>query len=98
MACQARVTDRDLEVEVPDESRLFNLKVLVSGLSREVAVHSTLRKYYLELAPPVIEDQRSDWERLRDAAANVAAKEDFPMTDDRARCAGCAFRRPCGRQ
>ncbi|HNS47967.1 MAG TPA: ASKHA domain-containing protein [bacterium] len=72
MACQARVTDRDLEVEVPDESRLFNLKVLVSGLSREVAVHSTLRKYYLELAPPVIEDQRSDWERLRDAAAGRA--------------------------
>jgi hypothetical protein len=35
--------------------------------------------------------------RLRDKEANVAVREDFPMTEDVARCRVCAFRRLCGR-
>jgi hypothetical protein len=34
---------------------------------------------------------------LRPGAVNEAAAELFPMTDDVARCAGCSFRRLCGR-
>ncbi len=34
---------------------------------------------------------------LVDPAANLAAEEAFPRTADRAACARCAFRRPCGR-
>jgi len=36
--------------------------------------------------------------RLVDPAANAARREDFPLTDDLARCASCAFRRLCGRE
>jgi hypothetical protein len=34
---------------------------------------------------------------LVDREKNAARVEDFPQTEDRARCARCAFRRPCGR-
>jgi hypothetical protein len=34
---------------------------------------------------------------LRDPTANVAVRTDFPLTEDRASCRECAFRRPCGR-
>lgn len=36
--------------------------------------------------------------RLRDVEENVAHIDDFPMTDDLARCSRCAFRRLCGRE
>ena len=35
--------------------------------------------------------------RLRDAAKNVAHRDDFPMTDDLEKCRICAFRRLCHR-
>ena len=36
--------------------------------------------------------------RLRDKDANVALREDFPMTEEVSRCRVCAFRRLCGRE
>ena len=36
--------------------------------------------------------------RLRDKAANVAVREDFPMTVDTVKCATCVYRRLCGRE
>ncbi len=36
--------------------------------------------------------------RLRDADTNLADIHDFPMTDDLARCPGCAFKRLCGQE
>jgi hypothetical protein len=35
--------------------------------------------------------------RLLDKAANVARRDEYPMTDDLQKCAICAFRRLCGR-
>ena len=35
--------------------------------------------------------------RLRDKAANVAVRDDFPLTEDLGRCGVCTYRRLCGR-
>ena len=35
--------------------------------------------------------------RLADPEANRAEMDDFPMTEDRGRCAVCVYRRLCGR-
>ena len=35
--------------------------------------------------------------RLKEPARNLALREDFPLTEDRDKCAVCQFRRPCGR-
>ena len=35
--------------------------------------------------------------RLKEPTRNVAVREDFPLTEDRTKCAVCSFRRPCGR-
>jgi uncharacterized 2Fe-2S/4Fe-4S cluster protein (DUF4445 family) len=67
LACQTKIIDGDLTVFVPPESRFFNLKVLVSGLTRDIKIRTSIRKYYLRLQPPTIEDQRPDWERMKSA-------------------------------
>ena len=36
--------------------------------------------------------------RLRDKEGNVAARDDFAMTDDLEKCTVCAYRRLCGRE
>jgi hypothetical protein len=35
--------------------------------------------------------------KVHDLETNTALREAFPLTDDIATCAACAFRRPCGR-
>ncbi|MFH0797375.1 MAG: ASKHA domain-containing protein [Candidatus Omnitrophota bacterium] len=78
LACQTKVTDRDITVLVPLESRFLNLKVLVSGLSRDITVRTNIKKYSLQLSPPTIEEQRPDWERIQQAisvASGITAGE-----------------------
>lgn len=71
------------------------LAYLAQGTEVDVAVDPAALEGFRSLFRKSVEQMRS---RLRDPAANLAVRDDFPMTDDRARCAGCAFRRPCGRQ
>jgi len=78
LACQTKIIDCDLTVFVPPESRFFNLKVLVSGLTRDIKIHTSIRKYYLQLQPPTIEDQRPDWERMKSA---ISAASEFKEDD-----------------
>ncbi len=72
LACQTRVNLQDLRVMVPSEFRFFNLKTMVSGIIRDVQLRTSLHKYYLELPPPTIEDQRPDWERLKSALSSLS--------------------------
>ncbi len=80
LACQIKIVDCNLTVFVPPESRFFNLKVLVSGLTRDIKVHTPIRKYYLQLQPPTIEDQRPDWERMRSAISDVSEFNEKEIT------------------
>ena len=80
LACQTKIIDCDLTVFVPPESRFFNLKVLVSGLTRDIKVHTPIRKYYLQLQPPTIEDQRPDWERMRSAISSASEFRENEIT------------------
>src|SRR5438132_2521 len=85
LSCQARIYE-DLTCEVPQLLRVP--KAATMGLSRLVIIDPNVRKVYLELAEPDLEDQRSDVTRLRDAltaeghdmAAGVAVLRTLPMT------------------
>jgi len=64
LSCQARIYE-DMRCEVPQLLRVP--KAATMGLGRLVILDPNVRKVYLELAAPTLEDQRSDVVRMRDA-------------------------------
>jgi uncharacterized 2Fe-2S/4Fe-4S cluster protein (DUF4445 family) len=64
LSCQARIYE-DMICEVPQLLRVP--KAATMGLSRLVIIDPNVRKVYLELTEPDLDDQRSDVTRLRDA-------------------------------
>ena len=64
LSCQARIYD-DMVCEVPQLLRVP--KAATMGLGRLVILDPNVRKVYLELAEPSLEDQRSDALRLKEA-------------------------------
>ncbi|MGH7761583.1 MAG: ASKHA domain-containing protein [Candidatus Dormibacteraceae bacterium] len=64
LSCQARIY-ADIVCEVPQLLRVP--KAATMGLGRLVILDPNVRKVYLELAEPNLEDQRSDVHRLKDA-------------------------------
>ncbi len=68
LACQTHVHS-DAVIEVPAETRYFEQKILVEGAERETALEPNISKFFVEMEEPTLEDQRSDFDRLRDALA-----------------------------
>jgi len=64
LSCQARIY-QDMTCEVPQLLRVP--KAATMGLGRLVILDPNVRKVYLELSEPTMEDQRSDVARLKDA-------------------------------
>ncbi|HEY8801903.1 MAG TPA: ASKHA domain-containing protein [Candidatus Dormibacteraeota bacterium] len=64
LSCQARIYE-DMVCEVPQLLRVP--KAATMGLGRLVILDPNVRKVYLELSEPSLEDQRSDVARLKDA-------------------------------
>jgi uncharacterized 2Fe-2S/4Fe-4S cluster protein (DUF4445 family) len=64
LSCQARIYE-DITCEVPQLLRVP--KAATMGLGRLVILDPNVRKVYLELTEPTLEDQRSDLARLKDA-------------------------------
>jgi uncharacterized 2Fe-2S/4Fe-4S cluster protein (DUF4445 family) len=64
LSCQARIYE-DIVCEVPQLLRVP--KAATMGLGRLVILDPNVRKVYLQLAEPTLDDQRSDVVRLRDA-------------------------------
>ena len=66
LACQTHVAE-DVVIHVPAETRFFEQRILVEGKERETALEPNIRKRYVQLAAPTLEDQRSDLDRIKDA-------------------------------
>ncbi len=63
LACQTRI-ESDMTVNIPLETRFFEHKTLVDGTFREVRLHANIKKVFVKLPKPTLEDQRSDFDRL----------------------------------
>ncbi len=68
LACQLTV-DRDMVVSVPEATRFSEQVVLAEGKGREFALRPNVRKRFVQLDPPSVEDLRSDASRLTEALA-----------------------------
>jgi len=75
LSCQAKVY-QDTTVTVPELLRVP--KAATMGVNRQVLLDPNVRKVFVELSEPSLEDQRSDLERLRDALT----AEGFDMKAD----------------
>jgi len=72
LACQAKLF-KDTIIEVPSEIRLDFKRVFSSNLKGDIhhtknnfSLESNLKKVSLDLEKPSLDDQRSDWERIKD--------------------------------
>jgi len=59
----------DAVVSVPDGSVRVSQVVLGGDLNRTFGLEPAIRKYYIELHPPDLDDRTADWERLADGIA-----------------------------
>jgi len=83
LACQARVLGR-VVVEVPDASLRLGQKILREGVTRYVPLDPMVKKRFLCLSKPSLDDQRTDLERVLDAlgegrAADLNALRELPF-------------------
>jgi uncharacterized 2Fe-2S/4Fe-4S cluster protein (DUF4445 family) len=74
LACRTRITG-DLMVEIPVGSRLFEQKILTTGISagpdNGALLSPGVRKMIVGLDPPSLADQRPDFERIAESTAGV---------------------------
>jgi uncharacterized 2Fe-2S/4Fe-4S cluster protein (DUF4445 family) len=71
LSCVSRPA-ADGVIEVPAAARVVRPRILVEGVGRELALVPNVRKVYLELPPPSLEDQRSDLSRLITALGGLS--------------------------
>lgn len=74
LACVAEVHG-DVLVFVPEESRVSRQVVRKSATDRAIEIKPAIHKYYIELAPPTLNDPLGDWERLA-----AALETDFGLS------------------
>jgi len=64
-SCQARV-EGDLEIYVPEASRVGRPIVRKSASERECVLAPAIHKYFIELEPARVGEPRGDWDRLHE--------------------------------
>lgn len=72
LACQTKIF-KDALIEIPSEIRLDFKRVFSSSLKGDIdriknnfSLGTNLKKVFLDLKKPSLDDQRSDWERIKD--------------------------------
>ena len=78
LACSARVLG-DVVVFVPEASRRSKQVIRKSTIERAVPVKPAVRKYYLELSAPTLDDPAADCQRLAAELARSAGLEEVTI-------------------
>ena len=70
LACECSVVG-DASVYVPEESRVMTRKILIEGAERSVKLEPIIRKVFIQVPRPSLQDVRSDAQRLQDALKEI---------------------------
>lgn len=62
LACDTKVT-KDLTVEI--SNKIKDMTVLISGVEKKFKINPSVKKYYIVLEKPTLQDQRDDLTRLK---------------------------------
>ena len=71
LACQLAV-DGDMVVTIPESARFYEQVVLTEGKEHEFEFQPNVRKQFVQLSPPTVEDLRSDMTRLKEELVGPA--------------------------
>jgi len=63
LACQTKVR-KDLTVKIPEYSRTGKQRLQIEGIETPIDLKPSIKKYYVELEPPSLDDPRSDVDRI----------------------------------
>lgn len=66
LACRTRVTG-DVVITIPESSRSLVQQILSTSILREVHLDPGVSTIHLKLTPPSLEDERAEFERLKNA-------------------------------
>ena len=76
LACQTKLF-KDTIIEIPSEIRLnfkrifsSNLKGDINRIKNNLSLDTNLKKVFLDLGKPSLDDQRPDWERIKDGLSS----------------------------
>lgn len=69
LACKTKAHGGKMEIEIPDGSRSLVQQILSSGAIRSVEPKPNVWKTHVTTAPPSLQDERGEYERLIDACA-----------------------------
>jgi len=64
LACQIKVSKNHLIVQIPEYSRTGKQRLQIEGIKTALEPDLMVKKYYLELPEPSLEDPRSDVDRI----------------------------------
>lgn len=76
LACQV-IINSNMTVEIPEESLLKKQRILVEGVTRKIELNPNVRKIFLKLPEPTLEDNRADIERIKDSIEYDIARIDL---------------------
>ncbi|TFF87255.1 MAG: DUF4445 domain-containing protein, partial [Promethearchaeota archaeon] len=63
LACQTKVK-KDLIIKIPEYSRTGKQRLQIEGIETPIDLKPSIKKYYIELEPPTLDDPRSDIDRI----------------------------------
>jgi len=66
LACQT-IVQSDMEVTIPEDSRIRAIKILSEGTGQEIILHPNISKVYLELKEQTLERQIADFKNIKEA-------------------------------
>lgn len=89
LACIINVED-DLVVEIPLTGTEGH-KILVDAAEREMQLKPHLSKIYRDVPHPSIEDQRPDWDRLRNALSDGKSERNYKISYSALKSSGIFF-------
>jgi uncharacterized 2Fe-2S/4Fe-4S cluster protein (DUF4445 family) len=76
LACLTKLHG-DAVVKIPEYSRTGKQRLQVEGIETQVALDPSVRKFYIELERPTIQDPKSDLDRLFEALATTYDLKDL---------------------
>ncbi|MHA1382495.1 MAG: ASKHA domain-containing protein [Candidatus Helarchaeota archaeon] len=65
LACLTKVFG-DITIKVPESSRTGRQRLQIEGIETPIELDPSVKKYYVELNKPTLEDPRADYNRLKD--------------------------------
>lgn len=81
LACRA-IVEGDLTVKIPEESRSATQRLQAEGVETLVKPEPSVKKYYIELQKPTLEDHSSDVDRLLNELASRYNLKDLEVRYD----------------